>query len=150
MPVRRTSSTGSASMPNASSSGSITASALGSFDAGRRAASRPPATNMEASSGRAIRVTRSGDEWLMGRAYPTGRRRQTRRAPDARIPGRHQRATCAGERDVDEPPVPVGPHDPDATYVAHGVPEQLVDLGEMQMNHATLGDASAPALLLIP
>jgi pimeloyl-ACP methyl ester carboxylesterase len=45
--------------------------------------------------------------------------------------------------------VPVGPHDPDATYVAHGVPEQLVDLGEMQMNHATLGDASAPALLLI-
>jgi len=43
-----------------------------------------------------------------------------------------------------------GPHDPDATYVAHGVPEQLVDLGEVQMNYATLGDTSAPALLLIP
>jgi pimeloyl-ACP methyl ester carboxylesterase len=43
-----------------------------------------------------------------------------------------------------------GPHDPDATYVPHGVAEQLVDLGEVQMNYATVGDASAPALLLIP
>jgi pimeloyl-ACP methyl ester carboxylesterase len=43
-----------------------------------------------------------------------------------------------------------GPHDPDATYVDHGIAEQLVDLGEVQMNHATLGDPSSPALLLIP
>lgn len=43
-----------------------------------------------------------------------------------------------------------GPHDPDATYVAHGLSEHLVDLGEVQMNHATLGDPSSPALLLIP
>ena len=43
-----------------------------------------------------------------------------------------------------------GPHDPDATYIAHGLPEELVDLGEVRMNYATLGDASSPALLLIP
>jgi pimeloyl-ACP methyl ester carboxylesterase len=43
-----------------------------------------------------------------------------------------------------------GPHDPDATYVAHGVAEQVVDLGEVQMGYATLGDPSAPALLLVP
>ena len=43
-----------------------------------------------------------------------------------------------------------GPHDPDATYVEHGIAEQLVDLGEVQMNHAVLGDPSSPALLLIP
>src|SRR5579862_9085628 len=43
-----------------------------------------------------------------------------------------------------------GPHNPDATYVEHSVPEQLVDLGEMEMNYATLGDPSSPALLLIP
>ena len=43
-----------------------------------------------------------------------------------------------------------GPHNPGETYVAHSFPEQLVDLGEVQMNDATLGDASAPALLLIP
>lgn len=43
-----------------------------------------------------------------------------------------------------------GPHNPDATYVDHSVPEQLVDLGEVEMNYATLGDQSAPALLLIP
>ena len=43
-----------------------------------------------------------------------------------------------------------GPHNPDETYVAHAFPEQLVDLGEVQMNYATVGDASKPALLLIP
>ena len=43
-----------------------------------------------------------------------------------------------------------GPHNPDETYVAHGIAEKLVDLGEVQMNYATLGDASLPALLLIP
>src|SRR5215471_7381758 len=43
-----------------------------------------------------------------------------------------------------------GPHNPDETYIAHEFPEQLVDLGEVQMNYATLGDESSPALLLIP
>jgi len=43
-----------------------------------------------------------------------------------------------------------GPHDPGATYVDHGFTEQLVDLGEVQMNYVTLGDATSPALLLIP
>jgi pimeloyl-ACP methyl ester carboxylesterase len=43
-----------------------------------------------------------------------------------------------------------GPHNPDDTYIAHEFPEQLVDLGEVQMNYATLGDESSPALLLIP
>ena len=43
-----------------------------------------------------------------------------------------------------------GPHNPDETYIAHELPENLVDLGEVQMNYATLGDASSPALLLIP
>ena len=43
-----------------------------------------------------------------------------------------------------------GPHDPDETYVAHGFPEHLADLGEVQMNYAVVGDAARPALLLIP
>src|SRR5215468_9273160 len=43
-----------------------------------------------------------------------------------------------------------GPHNPDETYIAHAFPEQLVDLGEVQMNYATLGDKSSPALLLVP
>jgi pimeloyl-ACP methyl ester carboxylesterase len=43
-----------------------------------------------------------------------------------------------------------GPHDPEATYVTHEIPEQLVDLGEVQMNYATVGDAALPALLLVP
>jgi pimeloyl-ACP methyl ester carboxylesterase len=43
-----------------------------------------------------------------------------------------------------------GPHNPDETYLAHDFAEQLADLGEMQMNYATVGDASKPALLLIP
>ncbi len=34
-----------------------------------------------------------------------------------------------------------GPHNPDETYIAHDVAEQLVDLGEIQMNYATSGDA---------
>ena len=38
---------------------------------------------------------------------------------------------------------------PDETYVAH-IAEDLVDLGEVRMNYTTLGDASSPALLLIP
>ena len=43
-----------------------------------------------------------------------------------------------------------GPHNPDETYIVHEFPEQLVDLGEVQVNYATLGDKSSPALLLIP
>jgi pimeloyl-ACP methyl ester carboxylesterase len=43
-----------------------------------------------------------------------------------------------------------GPHNPDETYLPHAFPEQLVDLGEVQMNYATGGGASKPALLLIP
>ena len=43
-----------------------------------------------------------------------------------------------------------GPHNPDDTYIDHGMPEQLADLGEVQMNYVTLGDPSSPALLLIP
>jgi len=43
-----------------------------------------------------------------------------------------------------------GPHNPEATYVPHDFPEQLADLGEVQMNYVTVGDAGKPALLLIP
>jgi len=43
-----------------------------------------------------------------------------------------------------------GPHKPDETYIAHDFPEQLVNLGEVEMNYATVGDRSKPALLLIP
>jgi pimeloyl-ACP methyl ester carboxylesterase len=43
-----------------------------------------------------------------------------------------------------------GPHAPDATYVPHDFPEQLVDLGEVELNYATAGDPSKPPLLLIP
>ena len=43
-----------------------------------------------------------------------------------------------------------GPHNADETYIAHDFPEQLVDLGEVEMNYATVGDASRPALLLSP
>jgi pimeloyl-ACP methyl ester carboxylesterase len=43
-----------------------------------------------------------------------------------------------------------GPHNPDETYVAHKYPEQLFDTGEVQLNYATVGEASKPALLLIP
>ncbi len=43
-----------------------------------------------------------------------------------------------------------GPHAPDATYVAHEYDEQLFDTGEVELNYVTAGDASRPALLLIP
>src|SRR4029077_16706475 len=43
-----------------------------------------------------------------------------------------------------------GPHNPGETYVPHGFDEHLVDLGEVQMNFATVGDATKPALLLVP
>ncbi|PCJ70628.1 MAG: alpha/beta hydrolase [Rhodobiaceae bacterium] len=43
-----------------------------------------------------------------------------------------------------------GPEFPEETYVTHKFEEQVVDLGEVCMNYATTGDASAPALLLIP
>jgi len=43
-----------------------------------------------------------------------------------------------------------GPQHPDETYVSHEIAEQLVDLGEIEMNYATVGDASSPALVLIP
>src|SRR5215470_1286932 len=43
-----------------------------------------------------------------------------------------------------------GPHNPDETYIAHAFAEQLVDLGEVRMNYATVGEKSSPALLLIP
>jgi pimeloyl-ACP methyl ester carboxylesterase len=43
-----------------------------------------------------------------------------------------------------------GPHAPDATYVAHGYDERIFDTGELELNYATIGDPSRPALLLIP
>jgi len=43
-----------------------------------------------------------------------------------------------------------GPDHPDETYVAHGYPEQTIDLGELVMNYAAAGPVDAPALLLIP
>jgi pimeloyl-ACP methyl ester carboxylesterase len=43
-----------------------------------------------------------------------------------------------------------GPHAPDVTYVAHAFPERVVDLGEVEMNYASAGDATRPALLCIP
>ena len=35
-----------------------------------------------------------------------------------------------------------GPHNPDATYVAHGYAERLFDTGEVQLNYAASGDAA--------
>lgn len=35
-------------------------------------------------------------------------------------------------------------------FVIHGIDEHAVDLGEIRMNYATLGDPGSPALLLIP
>jgi len=43
-----------------------------------------------------------------------------------------------------------GPHAPDATYIAHEYEERLFDTGEVEINYVTVGDASLPALLLIP
>jgi pimeloyl-ACP methyl ester carboxylesterase len=43
-----------------------------------------------------------------------------------------------------------GLHNPDNTYVVHEFDELSVDLGEIHMNYVTAGDATSPALLLIP
>ncbi|EJZ07317.1 alpha/beta fold hydrolase [Mycolicibacterium vaccae] len=43
-----------------------------------------------------------------------------------------------------------GPHAPESTYVGHAYPEQLFDTGEVRLNYAVAGDASASPLLLIP
>ena len=43
-----------------------------------------------------------------------------------------------------------GPDNPSETFVPHGIAEQLVDLGEIEMNYASVGHAGSPALLLIP
>jgi pimeloyl-ACP methyl ester carboxylesterase len=43
-----------------------------------------------------------------------------------------------------------GPDRPDETYVAHGYPEQTIDLGEVVMNYVVAGPVDAPALLLVP
>jgi pimeloyl-ACP methyl ester carboxylesterase len=43
-----------------------------------------------------------------------------------------------------------GPEHPETTYVPHAYEEHQVDLGEIEMNYAAVGDANAPALLLIP
>ena len=43
-----------------------------------------------------------------------------------------------------------GPDAPEATYVAHALPEQLCDTGEVRMNYAVAGSPDKPALLLIP
>jgi pimeloyl-ACP methyl ester carboxylesterase len=42
-----------------------------------------------------------------------------------------------------------GVEDP-RTFVPHGFPEQTADLGEVAMNYVVAGEASKPALLLIP
>ncbi|HEX3886469.1 MAG TPA: alpha/beta hydrolase [Phenylobacterium sp.] len=42
-----------------------------------------------------------------------------------------------------------GGEDP-RTFVPHGFPEQTADLGEVAMNYVVAGEASKPALLLIP
>ena len=39
---------------------------------------------------------------------------------------------------------------PEQTFVKHDFPEHLVDLGEVKINYAVAGEASSPALLLIP
>ncbi len=43
-----------------------------------------------------------------------------------------------------------GPHAPKDTYVPHAHDEEVVDLGEVELNHVTVGDPASPALLLIP
>ena len=43
-----------------------------------------------------------------------------------------------------------GPDHPSETYVAHDCAEQLVDLGEVEMNYATAGSPATQALLLVP
>ena len=34
-----------------------------------------------------------------------------------------------------------GPHNPGETYVEHHIAEHMIDLGEVEMNYATVGDA---------
>jgi pimeloyl-ACP methyl ester carboxylesterase len=43
-----------------------------------------------------------------------------------------------------------GPHSPGETYVDHEIAEHVVDLGEIEMNYATVGERGSPALLLVP
>ena len=43
-----------------------------------------------------------------------------------------------------------GPENPDITYVPHKYDEQLVDIGEVVMNYATVGSPDKPAMVLIP
>jgi pimeloyl-ACP methyl ester carboxylesterase len=43
-----------------------------------------------------------------------------------------------------------GPHAAAATYIGHSVPEQFYNTGEVHLNYVTVGDASHPAILLIP
>jgi pimeloyl-ACP methyl ester carboxylesterase len=43
-----------------------------------------------------------------------------------------------------------GPHRPEATYVAHALPERTFDTGEVSLNFAVAGTPDKPALLLIP
>jgi pimeloyl-ACP methyl ester carboxylesterase len=43
-----------------------------------------------------------------------------------------------------------GPQHPDQTYGSHELAERQVDLGEIVMGFATVGDPASPALLLIP
>jgi pimeloyl-ACP methyl ester carboxylesterase len=43
-----------------------------------------------------------------------------------------------------------GPHNAGETYVAHQFDEQVIDLGEVEMNYATAGSRGSPALLLLP
>ena len=43
-----------------------------------------------------------------------------------------------------------GPDNPSETYVKHAYDEQTVDLGEVNMDYVVAGNASSPALLLMP
>jgi pimeloyl-ACP methyl ester carboxylesterase len=43
-----------------------------------------------------------------------------------------------------------GPDNPEETYVPHSYPENEIDLGEVVMNYAVVGNPALPALLLVP
>jgi pimeloyl-ACP methyl ester carboxylesterase len=43
-----------------------------------------------------------------------------------------------------------GPHNPNETYVVHEFAEHVANLGEIEMNYATVGDSESLPLLLIP
>src|SRR5215510_9863858 len=43
-----------------------------------------------------------------------------------------------------------GPDKPEETYVPHAYPENTIDLGEVVMNYAVVGNPTLPALLLEP